>query len=439
MDGLRQDLSPPPRDEDNLRLGAENEALRARVAELEALAAGAEDRLAARVQQLEAAQAQAQQQWSCFQAILATYPGVLYIADPETYEILLVNRPLAELFGRPLAGECCYEALQNRDTPCDFCTNERIQAQPGPYTWTYHNTVVDRHYHITDQMIPWPDGRSVRFEVASDITDLQTARAELREANAELARKNAELEQVVYVASHDLRSPLVNVQGFSRELKLSLDDLAEELAKPDSPRRRARLEELMRQDLPEALQFIRTGAAKMDTLLTGLLRLSRIGRALLSPARLDMHALASDVVDSMMYELVEAGCDVELGELPPCWADSAQMNQALSNLVSNALKFRHPERPGRIHISGRRGDGAVEYCVRDNGIGIRPEHRERVFELFHRLDPGATEGDGLGLTVVARVAERLGGRVRVESEPDVGSRFFLSVPDSAGRKGATQT
>lgn len=307
------------------------------------------------------------------------------------------------------------------------------------------------HLEVHSALVSDATGRPLRIQgVVRDISADQRLQQELRQhrahleallaartddlgvLNRELQRKNEELEQLVYVTSHDLRSPLVNVQGFSRELELSLGELRELLANPLGVATEERLRRLLDEDVPESLQFILASVAKMDALLTALLRLSRVGRQPVLPVDLDMQALAVEVVHSMMYELVEAGCDLELGELPPCRADAGRMSQALSNLISNAAKFRHPGRPGRIRVSGVVRDGAAVYCVEDNGVGVHPDHQRKIFELFQRLRPAETPGDGLGLAIVKRVVERLGGAAWVESEPGAGARFYLRVPATQG-------
>jgi signal transduction histidine kinase len=252
--------------------------------------------------------------------------------------------------------------------------------------------------------------------------------------NAELESKNKELEQIIYVASHDLRSPLINIQGFNKEidfiLKSALPSLRKhQLADPEC----AGLVRAFDTEIPGHMEYIFNSLRKMDALLKGLLRVSRLGRDPVTFSTVDVQSLLGEVLGAFEFKMKAEGIVVEVGSLPPCRGDAVKMNQVFSNLVDNAIKYRAPGRPLVIRISGKAEDGRVVYCVEDNGIGIAPEHHARIFEIFNRLDPGKTEGEGLGLTVVSKIVVRHGGAVRVESEPGRGSRFFVAFPAAAGR------
>lgn len=244
-----------------------------------------------------------------------------------------------------------------------------------------------------------------------------------------IANKNKELEQLVYATSHDLRSPLVNIDGYGRELGFAV--AAIQAAGTDSASSSEKLAAVLRTTMPEmtnALHHIRNSTRQMDALIKGLLDLSRAGRSAIDIGPVDMDALIAKVVSSLDHQLKHVGAQLHRSALPPCKGDAIQLSRVFANLFGNALKFLDPQRPGVIAIRGTMEAGRCVYCVEDNGIGIAPEYHGKIFELFHRLDPARTEGEGLGLAIVQQILGRLDGAIWVESTPGTGSRFFVSLP-----------
>lgn len=266
--------------------------------------------------------------------------------------------------------------------------------------------------------------------VIKDISERKRAEQERKQLLDELKEKNKELEQLVYIASHDLRSPLVNIQGFSRELEHAFKHVQSILFHSDdiAPQIKEVLNPALEEDIPEALQYILTSISKMDLLLSGLLRLSRLGRAALNIQCLDMNKLVFDITKSFEYLMKEIGVTVNIDELPSCLGDEIQINQVFSNLLDNALKYLNPRQTGIIKISGRKENGHALYSVEDNGIGIASEHQDKIYEIFHRLNPSTTKGEGLGLTISRKIIDRHAGKIWVQSEPGKGSKFFVSLP-----------
>ena len=303
--------------------------------------------------------------------------------------------------------------------------NTRFQRKDG--------SVVDIEYSLSQIR------GKVPIEImaaARDVTERKRVESERERLLNALSEKTKELEQIVYITSHDLRSPLVNIQGFTKELEQSFKRIQKGLNSEAVPETlKKELSTTLNVDVPAAFQYILASSAKMDSLLSGLLRLSRLGRAMLNVKKLDMHELMSEVISSLEFQVKKAGATVEIEELSPCYGDEAQINQVFSNILDNALKFLDPTRSGVIRVSGKEETGQMVYCVEDNGIGIAEKDKKAIFEMFCKLDSADKRGEGLGLTIVRKMVERHGGKVWVESEPGKGSRFFVALPNHAGSVG----
>lgn len=272
------------------------------------------------------------------------------------------------------------------------------------------------------------------FAMFTDITASKATSAEREHLLAELARKNAHLEDILRVVSHDLRTPLINILGFCERLDRACQKICEIVAVAHvSPVHSADLQQILDDQAPRALHFVRAGAIRMDSLLNGLLRFSRLGREALEPQVLEVLPLLNAVVAAMRFQSEMAKAQIELvPPLPPCRADKDQFQQVFANLLDNALKYRDPERPLSIRITGRREGAECIYCVEDTGRGIPPEHQASVWDLFRRVCPDSDiPGDGVGLALVHRIIERHQGRAWLESEPGHGSRFSIALPAAA--------
>ena len=281
----------------------------------------------------------------------------------------------------------------------------------------------------------WAILRSLRELRASRNTlrdlneDLESA---VRTRTADLQRANDEIQRFAYIVSHDLRSPLVNVMGFTSELDAAVGPLSAMIDKvdeaaPGTVSEDARL--AVKEDLPEAIGFIRSSTEKMDRLINAILRLSREGRRVMTPERLDMAALTGGIVASLQHHLDRKGAEVSVdGALPAVVSDRVAVEQILSNLIENAVKYLKPGRAGRVTVRGRREGERVLFEVEDNGRGIDPKDHERVFDLFRRSGAQDQPGEGIGLAHVRALAYRLGGFVSCESALDRGATFRLSMP-----------
>jgi PAS domain S-box-containing protein len=245
----------------------------------------------------------------------------------------------------------------------------------------------------------------------------------------ELRSRNEELQSIVVMASHDLRIPLVNICGFAGEMERTLQDVEALLAdKSWNDATRTQLTRLLQSDMADSMRRIRHGSQKMDELLNGLRRLSHIGTAEVHPVTINMELLVAEVLETVRGGSREADVDIATeGTLPSCRGDVMLISQVFSNLIDNAIKYRHPDRPCRIRIRGRQEGDANTYQVQDDGIGIAPDHMDKVFEMFYQLDP-SFEGQGLGLTIVRWILNRQDGRIRMESEAGSGTTFSVTLP-----------
>ena len=238
-----------------------------------------------------------------------------------------------------------------------------------------------------------------------------------------------DMETLMHVISHDLRAPIVTIQGFCQELTMACDRLKtlfEEEAMSDSVREH--VNPLVMQDIPEAVRFIRAGADSVNTVTSGILRFIRLGQIDIQWERLDMNSLMMGIVSSMEFQLKQKGVVLHIGDLPDCMGDEVLVTQVFANLIDNAQKYLEPSRPGEITISGKTVNGWSAYAITDNGIGISPEHHARIFQVFHRLAPQQEKGEGLGLAIVRRIIERHQGKIEVESSPGKGTTFNVYFP-----------
>lgn len=263
-----------------------------------------------------------------------------------------------------------------------------------------------------------------------EINERRAAEEKLAALNTQLQAKNRELEQMINIASHDLRAPLVNIDGYGREIETSLAELNQLFSKIGNGENENLINAalLPALEITSALRYVRSSARQMDVLLKGLLKLSHTGRGPLEIEQLDMNELVAGVVSSFEYQVKEAEVVVKVTGLPPCLGDAVQVRQAFSNIIMNAIKFLDPVRTGVISITGFIEEESAIYCVADNGIGIDSGNHEKIFEIFEQLEAAKYGGEGLGLTIVRQVTGRLGGEVWVESEPGLGSRFYLALP-----------
>ncbi len=271
---------------------------------------------------------------------------------------------------------------------------------------------------------------------------MRTAEQELRDNNAALESTvaertrylldaNNEIQSFASIVSHDLRSPLVNIMGFTSELETFRKNMFERLAalRARGPGQDADNDDAaLGSEFDEAVEYIKGSIAKMDRLINAILVISREGRRSLRAEPVDMTALVRAVADGFMHRTLEIGAEIIVEPLPAMTIDRLAIEQVFSNLLDNAVKYMRTDVPGRIHVKGRELPFGVVYEIRDNGRGIDPKDAERVFELFRRSGMRDRQGEGIGLAHVRALVRRLGGSIRLASEPGQGCTFTVTLP-----------
>ena len=267
------------------------------------------------------------------------------------------------------------------------------------------------------------------WSILRNVTEVNRAAIEMNRINKQIIEKNRELEQIVYVTSHDLRSPLVNIQGFTQEVEMCIAELKRILAVLDVPEKfRDELKIITEQEIPEAIEYINSGISKMDKLLKGLLTISRLGRRPLEIKEIDMNTFIRSVLKTFEFQLKDNEIELNISNLPNCKGDETQLSQVFSNIIDNAIKYRHEDRIGKFSISGIKNGEQTSYSFSDNGIGIAPEKREKVFEIFYR-DDQKLSGEGLGLTLVRKIVEKHLGEVSIDTNPEKGTTIIVKLPN----------
>ncbi|MEH2547031.1 signal transduction histidine kinase [Bradyrhizobium sp. AZCC 2262] len=268
--------------------------------------------------------------------------------------------------------------------------------------------------------------------------------ATVDERTADLREANDEIQRFAYIVSHDLRSPLVNIMGFTSELEELRGDIfkriaalsREQSAAPSAPENATDTAEpvlegpdkQLSEDFSEALGFIKSSIGKMDRLISAILSLTREGRREFEPVWIDTKELIEAIVTTVAHQAAEAQAEIRIDTLPNIVSDRLAVEQIFSNLIDNALKYLKTGVPGEITVRGRTKLGFAIFELSDNGRGIDPKDHQRIFELFRRAGTQDRPGQGIGLAHVRALVRRLGGTMSVASELHRGSTFTITLP-----------
>ncbi|VTR93686.1 histidine kinase : Histidine kinase OS=Burkholderia sp. H160 GN=BH160DRAFT_5724 PE=4 SV=1: CHASE3: HAMP: PAS_9: PAS_9: HisKA: HATPase_c [Gemmata massiliana] len=409
-----------------------------------------EERVRTRTAELGRTNAALREEEALFRGAFDTTNMAMVLTDLDN-RFIRANAAFARMFGYAKSDEVLGLGLADVTHPNHL--DESLDRRAVLLAGTSDHFQMEKQYRHKDGHVLWgltnvalvrgPDGRPLMYVgQVQDITERKAAElavrersAALAEANRDLAQKNTENEMFVYSVSHDLRSPLVNLQGFSKELEKGCQQLTalvnEESVPPDV---RTRGRALLEGKMAKSIGFIQTAVLRLSGIIDALLRLSRVGRIEYRWDVVDVSRIVAQVVGAAQGTIAERGATVRVGDLPTARGDRTALEQLFGNLIGNALTYLDPARPGVIEIgclplgTADVPSGFRTYFVRDNGLGIAPVHRQKIFQAFQRAHPGVGSGEGLGLAIVARVAERHHGRVWVESHPGAGSTFFVTLP-----------
>lgn len=264
------------------------------------------------------------------------------------------------------------------------------------------------------------------------------------ERTADLREANDEIQRFAYIVSHDLRSPLVNIMGFTTELEELRGDIFRRIAAlarteaaaapaPENATDTAEpvlvgADKQLSEDFSEALGFIKSSIGKMDRLISAILNLTREGRRAFEPVRIDTRELIEGIVTTVAHQAAEAEAQIRIETLPNIVSDRLALEQIFSNLIDNALKYLKTGVPGEIVVRGRTKLGFAIFEVSDNGRGIDPKDHQRIFDLFRRAGTQDRQGQGIGLAHVRALVRRLGGTISVASALHHGSTFTITLP-----------
>ena len=253
-----------------------------------------------------------------------------------------------------------------------------------------------------------------------------------------LRRINKEMEGFTYIASHDLRSPLVNLKGFASEMRLGLQEVTplidhgmESALEAD----RKKVLQVIHEDIPEALHYIHSSVEKMDKLTNAILELSRIGRRPLRMEDIDPNKIVRHILDTLHHQIQTKNVTVTLHHMLRITADQLSVEQVFGNIIDNAIKYLDPSREGKLEIGSMRNYRETTFWVKDNGRGIPDHDMQKIFEIYRR--GGNNEnvpGEGMGMAYVRATLRRLDGVIWAESKMGEGSTFYFTVSNTLVKK-----
>ncbi|MAS35975.1 MAG: hypothetical protein CL610_18350 [Anaerolineaceae bacterium] len=284
----------------------------------------------------------------------------------------------------------------------------------------------------TYRFIEWrsqPHGNLI-YAAARDITERKQIELEMRAMNENLEQANKEIQQFAYIVSHDLRAPLINLKGFSSILNTALGQmtaLGDTVLPVLDEAQHQVWNSIIFDKAPTALRFINSSVDRMDAYTSAILTLSRLGRRDLNYEQISTSAIVERIVESLSAQIQEQEIRIEVDDLPQIYADHLALDQIFTNIITNAVKYLSPDRPGYIRVSAKQDLLETTFHVQDNGRGISETDRDKVFAPFRRAGKATVEGEGMGLAYVQALVKRHGGDIWFESRLGEGSTFSFSI------------
>jgi PAS domain S-box-containing protein len=358
--------------------------------------------------------------------------GVITYVNDQMCQML--GYTMEEIIGRPTTD--FYDEESRKLQEAVFAKRRKGLKDPTPYEVTW---VAKDGHKVSTIITPTPSFSprgefTGSFALFTDITERKRIEERLQRYAADLERSNEEVKNFAYIVSHDLRVPLVNLKGYSAELRSALGVVGDnfDAALPYlNEEKRSAVAMALHEDVPEALEFITNSVTRMDGFINAVLQLSRLGRRDLKPEPLDMNALLKPIVEAMSHQIQEQGITITVGALPEVIADRTAMEQIMGNILGNAVKYLDHERPGQIEVAGQVNGEETIFRIRDNGRGIAAEDMDKVFAPFRRAGKQDTPGEGMGLAYVQTLVRRHNGRIRCESELGKGSTFSFTIANQS--------
>ena len=256
---------------------------------------------------------------------------------------------------------------------------------------------------------------------------------EIKRQAEELKYINEELETFTYIASHDMRSPLVSLKGFSSELDRAAGETVSRLERmlPGLPEgERDAVRQALCERMPKALRFIMSAADRMERLTSSILKLSRLGHREIMFEPVETRILVDQCLAALAHQIGQTHTTIEMGELPNVVADRVAIEQVFGNLLDNAIKYLDPARPGLIRVMGEKNGTHAVFTVADNGRGIADDDKHKVFEIFRRAgDVDNIPGEGMGMSYVRMIVRRHQGNIWLESKPGKGTSVHFTIAD----------